>query len=403
MATFQSEYEDTTNIIDKLVSTQLSSVLNWMNIPGGLTKVVTSSSGFAWGYNSSNTVYSCQLPCSGNWQSSDLSQFSVGTILDIAADSTDVYVLYTAMNGGTNILMTPANRQGSWGVVTVPISATSIFSTHTYLWAQDSGNNKRMCPKPCNMPNWLSVCDTTVTITSATDSTLYGRDPSGVAMMTDETMRSRWRPMAVFENIQVEKVIGGQGNVYALDTNSKAYIYDGKTTQLTTTAGYEPLNLTTGNNELWMTTATPGSSGNIFHRTENPDYSSILTKVAPLDKKRDEIVSSLESKYNLQTDVMTVNKQSRDVIDFFKKMFKIDGDTAKKSRSQMGHINEQIRSTQKQLDQIHAIEPILWIAILTLTAICAIYILGGNLLGGWAHGLALAVLSVGTYFILNSK
>ena len=213
MSTFQSEYEDTTNTIDTIVSSQLSSVLTWINIPGGLTKVVSSSSGFAWGYNSDNTVWSCQLPCSGNWQSSDLSSFSVGTVLDIAADPTEVYVLYTAMNGSTNILSTSANRQGSWAVIPVPIPATKIFSTHTYLWAQDSGNNKRMCPKPCNMSNWISTDETTVTITSATDTTLYGKDPSGVAMQTDETMRSEWSPMSAFDKISVDTIVGGNPNV----------------------------------------------------------------------------------------------------------------------------------------------------------------------------------------------
>jgi len=403
MATFQSEYEDTTNTIDSLVSTQLSSVLNWVNTTGSLTKVASSSSGFAWGYNSNNTVWSCQLPCSGKWQESDLSGFSVGTILDIAVDSTDVYILYTSMSGSTNILTSRADRQGVWNVVSVPFSATKIFSTHTYVWVQDSNNNKKACAKPCTMSNWISKCNTSVEITSSTDTTLYGKDPSGVAMMTDETMRSKWAPMSVFENIKVDKVIGGTGNVYALDTTSNAYVYDGQTTKLATTSGYTPLNITTGNNEVWMTTTVPGNTGNIFHRIENPDYTSILTKIAPLDKKRDEVVTNVESKFNQQTDVMTVNKQAKDVIDFFRKMFKLDGDTAKRSKAQSGHLNEQIRSTQKQLDQINAIEPVLQIAIITLIVICALYILGGNIIGVWIHGLSFAVLSVGIYFILNFK
>jgi len=49
MATFQTEYEDTTNTIDSIVSSQLSSVLNFVNIPGGLTKIVSSAAGFALG------------------------------------------------------------------------------------------------------------------------------------------------------------------------------------------------------------------------------------------------------------------------------------------------------------------------------------------------------------------
>lgn len=403
MATFQSEYEDTTNTIDTIVSSQLSSVLNWINVPGGLTKVVSSSSGFAWGYNSDNSVWSCQLPCSGNWKSSDLTSFSIGTILDIAADSTNVYVLYTSMSGNTNILTTAANRQGVWATISVPISATKIFSTHTYLWAQDSNNRKQMCPKPCTMSNWIASSEDTITITSSTDTNLYGKDVSGTPMQTDETMRSGWSPMSSFGETKVNTVIGGDKNVYAVDSSLNTLVSDGSSVQPLATAGYTPMNLTTGNNELWMTSSVPGALGNVFQRIETPDYAGLISKVAPLDRKRDEVVSAVENKFNQQTDIMTVNKQAKDVIDFFKKMFKLDGNTAKKSRAQWGHLNEQIRSTQKQLDQINAIEPVLQVAIMTLVAICVVYIVGGSLLGVWVHVLSFAVLSVGIYFILNFK
>jgi hypothetical protein len=400
MTTFQSEYEDTTSTIDAIVSSQLSSVLNWINVPGSLVKVVSSSSGFAWGYNSDNSVWSCRLPCTGNWEKSDLSSFSVGTVQDIAADSTDVYILYTNMSGSTNILTTSASRQGVWATITVPIAATKIFVTHTYVWVQDPSNRKQMCPKPCTMSNWIISSESTVTITSAIDTMLYGKDPSGAAVQTDETMRSGWAPMSAFENTTVDAVVGGDKKVYAIDTNSNTYSSDGSSTQAITTAGYTPASLTVGNNELWMTSIQPGNVGNIFQRIESPDYSTILTKVAPLDRKRDEIVNSVESKFNQQTDVMTVNKQTNDVVSFFKKIFNLDKDTAKKSSAQSGHITEQIRSTQQQIDQMNAIEPILRIVILMLVAICVVYIVLGGMI---SHVLALAVLSLGTYFILNFK
>ena len=403
MATFQSEYEDTTNAIDSIVSSQLSSVLNWANVPGGLTKVVSSAAGFAWGYNSDNSVWSCALPCTGNWQKSDLSANSVGTVLDIAADDTSVYILYTSVAGNTNILMTTANRQGVWAPIQVPFSATKIFSTHTYLWAQDASNRKQMCPKPCTMSNWIPSSEDTIEITSSTPTNLYGKDPTGQPMQTDETLRSGWSPISGFGETKVTSVVGSGDTVYAVDTTSNTLKYDGKSVQPLGTAGYTPLNLTTGNNQLWMTSMTPGDKGNVFSRLENTDYATITNTVAPLDRKRDEIVADVETKFNQQTDVMTVNKQTKDVVDFFKKMFKIDGDTAKKARAQSGHINEQIRSTQKQLDQINAVEPIIQIAILTLFTIIAIYVLLGSLLGEMSHIVSLGVLGTGLYFILKSK
>lgn len=403
MATFQAEYEDTTNAIDSIVSSQLSSVLNWINIPGGLTKVVSSSAGFAWGYNSDNTIWSCSLPCTGNWQKSDTSSFSIGNILDIAADGTSVYVLYTSVSGNTNVLTTSANRQGVWGTIQVPFSATKIFSTHTYLWAQDANNRKQMCPKPCTMANWIPSSEDTIEITSSTDTNLYGKDPTGQPMQTDETLRSGWSPISGFGDTKVSSVIGSGSSVYATDTSLNTLKYDGTSVQPIATAGYSPMSLTTGNNELWMTSTIPGNVGNIFHRLENPDYMSVTNAVAPLDKQRDQIVSAVESHYNQQTDVMTVNKQTKDVVDFFSKMFKLDGETAKKARAQAGHINEQIRSTQKQLDQINAVEPVMEIAIVILLMISAVYVLLGGLLGWVTHVIAVGILGAGLFFILKFK
>lgn len=403
MTAFQSEYEDTTNTIDSIVTSQLSSVLNFTNIPGGLTKVVSSSAGFAWGYNSSNIVYSCQLPCSGNWVPQDLSGYSINTILDIATDSTSVYVLYTSIAGNTGILTTPSNRQGVWAVIAVPFAATKIFSTHTYLWAQDSNNVKQMCPKPCTTSNWIASSEDIITITSSTDTHLYGKDPTGVPMQTDETMRSGWNPISGFGETKVSSVIGSDNYTYAIDQSQNALKYDGTTVAPLATNGYSVQNLTAGNDQLWLTSTTSSSLGNIFSRLEKPDYSTITSTIAPLDRKRDEIVGDVESKFNQQTDIMTVNKQSHDIIDFFKKMFKIDGDTAKKARAQYGHLNEEIRSTQKQLDQINAVEPIMQISIVMLLVISALYILFSGLLGWITHVIAAIVLGVGILFIIGVK
>ena len=403
MATFQSEYEDTTNTIDSIVSSQLSSVLNWINIPGGLTKVISSASGFAWGFNGNNTVWSCVLPCNGNWQSSDLSDFMVGTVLDIAADDTTVYILYTSLSGTTSILMTSANRQGSWVKLDVPISATKIFSTHTYLWAQDTNNAKQMCPKPCSTSNWIPGSENEVTITSSTNTQLFGTDSVGNALQTDETMRSGWVPISGFGETKVKSVVGSDTAVYAIDNNSTTIKYDGKTVEPISTAGYSPMNVTTGNNQLWMTSETPGSLGNIFYRSENPDYMSLVNTIAPLDKKRDELVSGIEKEFTQQTDVMTIRKQADDIIGFFRNIFKLDSDTAKRAKAQAGHINEQIRSTQQQLDTMKSVEPILRIGIVALLAISINYILLGGVLGWVTHIISVAIMGTGLYFILKSK
>lgn len=400
MTTLQTEYEDTTEGIDSIITSGLSSVLDWINIPGGLTKVASSEAGFAWGYNTDNSVWSCALPCTGNWKMSDLKGQSIETILDLTTDNTNVYVLYRNTSGNTILLLTPANRQGIWSSISVPFGATKIFSTHTYIWAQDPSNRKQMCPKPCTMANWIPGSESVIQITSSTDTHLYGKDAQGNALQTDQTMRSGWSPITSFGDTKVDSVVGGVDVIYAVDTSSNVVTSDGK---LLPTNGYEPANLTVSNNQLWMTSVTPGLSGNVFTRTEKPDYMKTLNEIAPLDKRRDKVVEQVESKFNEQTDVMTVNKQSKDIIDFFKKMFNLDKDTAKKATSQAGHITEQIRSTQEQLDKITDVEPVMKIAVLTLFAIVMIYLLFGTILGWVSHIFAIVVLGVGSYFIFKTK
>jgi len=400
MATFQTEYETSTNAIDSIVTTQLSSVLNWLNVPGTLVKASSSAAGFVWGYNGSSMVYTCQLPCTGNWTQVDLTQYQVSNILDLTTDETNVYILYTNVAGALGLLVTPASNQGTRTTLSVPFAATTIFSTHTYIWAQDGSNNKQRCAKPCSMPNWQSATDTSVTITSSDDTTLYGKDATGQAMQTNETLQSPWQPIGDVKGTIYGK--GSDGTLYGIDSKQTAFQYNGKVSPLYTN-GLDPTNLTvdTQSSQLWMTTATPGETGNVFTRVGKPDYSTIMNSISPLDIQRDRIVDTVESRYERQTDVMTVNKQTQDVVSFFKKMFHIDGDTSKKATNQAGHLNENIREAQKQLDQIQNVEPIILGVIILLVVLTFLYMFGSGLLGSYVHVIAVVVIGAGVALIVN--
>lgn len=403
MSTLQTEYEDTTETINDIVTSGLSSVLDWINIPGGLTKVTSSEAGFAWGYNGDNSIWSCALPCSGNWKVSDMGSYSIRSIQDIASDAVTVYVLYVDNTGNTNLLTTPANRQGLWSTIKVPFGATKIFSTHTYIWAQDDANNKQSCPKPCNMSNWVPVNESVITITSSTNTHLYGKDPQGNPVQTDETLRSGWYPITAFGETKLKSVIGSDDVIYGIDDSMNTLKYDGKTVNLMSTKGYQPVNLTANNNELWMTSVTPGLKGNVFVRPEKADQMDIVNKASLLDAKRDALVKDTEKTFTQQTDIMTVNKQSEDIIKFFKDIFNLDKDTAKRGIAQAGHITEQIRSTQTKLDRMTSIEPVLKIVVLCLASILFIYLFLADILGWVTHILAIIVLGIGSYFIFKSK
>ena len=67
MTDFQSAFDKTTDDINNTLTTQLSSVQTWTSVTGNLIKASASAAGFVWGFNSTNEVYICALPCSGNW------------------------------------------------------------------------------------------------------------------------------------------------------------------------------------------------------------------------------------------------------------------------------------------------------------------------------------------------
>ena len=400
MATFQTEYDKSTSTIDSIVNTQLSSVLTWLNVPGSLVKASSSASGFVWGYNAGNSVYTCQLPCSGDWKPIDFSENQVTNILDLTTDETNLYILYTNTAGAISLLVTPATNQGTRTVIPVPFQATSIFSTHTYIWAQDGSSNKQKCPKPCSMPNWQAATDKMVTITSSDNMTLYGVDGSGQAMQTDETLQTPWQPIG--EVIGSIYGRGTDGALYGIDSTQNAFKYDGKVSPLYTD-GLSPTSIGVDKtrSQLWMTTATPGDSGNIFVRAQNPDYTNIMSNISPLDQKRDNVVDTVNVKYNMQTDNMIVNHQVDSIVNYFKKLFHLDGDTAKKALNQGHNLNERIRETQKRLEYMNYIQPILLGSLLTLIVVTFLYMIGGPLLGGYIHMIASITIVVGVLLTVN--
>jgi hypothetical protein len=74
MTDFQSAFDTNTRGIDTTLTTQLSSVQQWANIPGSLVKASSSAAGYLWGFNSGNLVYVCQQPCTGQWTQVDLTK-----------------------------------------------------------------------------------------------------------------------------------------------------------------------------------------------------------------------------------------------------------------------------------------------------------------------------------------
>lgn len=394
-----AEFNETTNTIDNIVSTQLSSVLNWMNIPGNLVKASESSSGFVWGYNSLNQLYMCRSPCNGNWKQIDLTSMNVAQIYDIATDITNVYLLVNNLLE-TQLLISPVSL-GEWQAIKIPIQATQIFSTHTYIWAQNY-LTKTKCAKPCMNGNWISSEDTKVQITGCDDSTLYGQVTiTGEPVKTDEHMRTGWSPISGLQKFD-KPISTGIDGLYIAKNGGGISKFDGKTEIPIELNGYRPSKLTLEpiTKHMWMTATTSDNKGNVFTRLENSDYSTIQNVVVPLDKKRDEIVTDIGKDYSRQTDVMTLNKQLNTIVSFFQKLFKIDKNSLKNGQNQVSEIQDKIRNTQSQLDQINVIQPLIIKFIILLLVILFVYLIGTSFIGSYIHIVSFLTLIGGTIYII---
>jgi len=409
MTDFQSAFDKTTDDINNTLTTQLSSVQTWTSVSGNLIKASSSAAGFVWGFNSSNEIYICPLPCSGNWSLVDMSAQNISGVLDIVTDDANVYILATNTAGKTVLLINTGSNTGVWNTIPLPFAATNIFSTHSYIWAQDKSNAKQRCPKPCTMSNWSANPENKVTITSGSSGSLYGKDPSGVAMKSDETLQTGWTPVAGMAGMKVNSLIGGvdQTALYAVDNQYKLNRCDGpckdvsKVTPMET-GGYAPLNITAEpeSKQLWMTSTTGGDQGNIFSRLDKPDYSSIINIVAPLDRKRDTVVQDVQTEYSKQTEVMGINKQLQDLQDIFSKIFGTVKGKPEVSEKEIQKLQGKISDQQTTVDTTSSINKSLIKVIILLVLVCLVFMLGSFVLGTNVYYIVLILLAAGLYVII---
>lgn len=409
---FQNEYDTATGGINDIISTQLTSSLQWSNIPGSLIKVSSSAAGFAWGYNSQNNVFSCQLPCTGNWILVDSSKWNISNVLDITTDASNVYVLMATTSGNTSIYSNSATGSGTWNMIPLTFPAKNIFSTNTYLWAQDGTNNKQKCAKPCTAGNWVATPENKITITSSSDSALYGVDASGNAVKTDENLQSSWTSVSGLSGISLKSIFGQSDStaLYGVDKTSKAYRCEGDCTTVQEvdpldTGGYAPLNMSPDPHakSIWMTTTTGADKGNVFNRLDNPDYTSIMNNITPLDQQRDKVVGDIEHEFNKQTQLMVVNKQLNTIVDFFKSAFKMDGSNVQQDKNEESRLQDTVKDSQSKIDKINSVQPIVQKLIYILIAVTFVYIMASSILGQLIHVLAFAILAGGVWYVIYSS
>lgn len=88
-------FSQKTDSVLSYLKNQIGSFGLWQNIPGNLTKVSSSSSGYVWGIQN-KAIWYCREPCaSGNWTSIGVPD-SLIDIKDVTTDTSSVYILFEA-------------------------------------------------------------------------------------------------------------------------------------------------------------------------------------------------------------------------------------------------------------------------------------------------------------------
>ena len=393
--------DEATKGIESVVTTQLARVQQWMNVPGNLSKVSSSAGGFVWGYNSENKLFRCPLPCTGNWKEVELN--NVSAIFDVATDASNVYLLVDGSSGQRKLLINPVASTDEWSEVLVFSEATKIFSTHTFIWTQDSSNKKQRCAKPCTTGGWISSTDTRVRITSASETALYGVDSSGTPLKSDETLQTGWTPINELAGRKLTALLGQLDNtaLYGVENGGLLREERGEIEPVTT-YGQTPSSLSADpfTKDVWMTTEGRGEMGNIFTKIDKPDYSSIMNKIRPLDQQRDQVVQSAEAQYVQQDKITGLNKSLKDFVDFFYAKFGISKDTLKENENDIGGLQNDIKRTQGTLDLMAGTQPIVEVLFLTLLAVLFLYVFA-SFIGQLIHTLAFLVLIGGLVYAIT--
>ena len=128
MAQYSQDFQSKSQSLLGYIQGKLANVVSWTALPGALNKIVASSTGFVWGFNSNGDVYTCKEPCDGqNWKYIEPPPGRSGMPADIAVDGENVYILYTTSVSSPNLA-------GKWTFLNGTESGDIVQSGNTWTF-----------------------------------------------------------------------------------------------------------------------------------------------------------------------------------------------------------------------------------------------------------------------------
>jgi hypothetical protein len=165
---------------------------------------------------------------------------------------------------------------------------------------------------------------------------------------------------------------------------------------------YTPQNITINPSakELWMTTAAPGKSGNIFTMPVDSDYSDILKKVEPIDRQRDQLVREEEVKQGEATNAEILTKQYEYLQNLVRQIFDIK--PVSSHQKDAASLQDDIDNAKNSIFILNGALPFIQKMVFVLFLIMCVYA-ASDYIGSFTHAVALAILVSGTYFFTIYK
>lgn len=420
-------YDQLTSSLNDLFTEQLTESVQWRVVPGQLSRIVSSPSGYTWGVNASQDVFLRR----GNDQWLKVEKPTSGTILDLTADSQYVYVLVQE-TGDAQLRRMSISGDGSWTTSgPVPSGTQTIVATSSQLVA-DTTRGAFVCSSPCTQPAWVSLesvqatltgptsahelsgtqassltgsatnyllgsifpAKPKVTVTSASARYVYGVDGNGKAHVYKS---GEWVPIQGLASKSVSSVSGETDDtaIYAIESSGRVWRCRGTCSsdsdlEAVGSAGNAPDTKTLkqfavdpAHRELWQLSPVKGGSqgSGILMRPETlPD---LLAKTGPLDAQRDLEVDQLQQEY---ANVRSNELAGRDIKDATTYLAKL------KSRVPP---DEDERILRRRIDLPAAFGPSLFLLQVAVGTILAVLLLYMALPAPFSHAIAFVVACIG--------
>lgn len=323
MAYAQDFNTQSTSLLSYLQN-QLSSVVSWAPLPGQMNKIVASSEGYVWGFNTTVISY-CQEPCDGkNWKNVPAPPGMTGTPIDIAVDDQHVYILYKASDTLT-FSVKPVDGSGSWSqgqaVPGKPANPT-LNITDQFMFVGTQG-----CSKPCTTNSWVNISlppgSTGIAASSSGNTYTVVPAQTGQKKVYQGTANAQggWKEQPGLAGVVPAAVGADSQFILGVDPASQKVVRcsppytDPDSCSPDDTEGNTPmpgshtLSVNPRSYETYLAASQSGESGNLYQRIDqgSVDTSAVLSQANQYLTQMDSDVNSLGGAVSMQKAQLAAN------------------------------------------------------------------------------------------------